>query len=270
MSPFPESAFAHIRDAAWLEAHGWFVAEGRHVTRRLLQARRFRTVAILLTPVAHEAMADAIAGLDPARRPEVFIRTPAEMDALSGFRLHQGCVAIAERLPLRPWHAVPLPPGIAVCLERVRDPDNVGSIARSAAALGVTCLLMGPDCADPLYRKAIRTSMGALLTLPILDVSAAWPGVIGDLKASGHVVIATTPDPSAPGIDAVMEGRLAQRIVLLVGSEGEGLTDGAMRAADVQARIPMVEGADSLNVAVATAVALYTLSVYALAGGTRD
>jgi tRNA G18 (ribose-2'-O)-methylase SpoU len=112
--------------------------------------------------------------------------------------------------------------------------------------------------------------MGALLTLPVLDVSASWPGVIGDLKASGHLVTATTPDRSAPGIDAAMAGRLAQRIVLLVGSEGEGLTDGAMRAADVRARIPMVAGADSLNVAVATAIALYTLSVYALAGGTRD
>ncbi len=270
MSPFPESAFAHIRDAAWLEAHGWFVAEGRHVTRRLLQAPRFRTAAILLTPVAHEAMLDAIDGVDPARRPEVFIRTSAEMDALSGFRLHQGCVAIAERLPLRPWKTEPSPPGISVCLERVRDPDNVGSIARSAAALGATRLLLGPECADPLYRKAIRTSMGALFTLPVLDGSASWPGVIGDLKASGHVVIATTPDQSAPGIDAVMEGRRVQRIVLLVGSEGEGLTDGAIRAAGVRARIPMAPGADSLNVAVAAAIALHTLSVYALAGGTRE
>jgi tRNA G18 (ribose-2'-O)-methylase SpoU len=251
---FPESAFAHIRDAAWLEAHGWFVAEGRHVTRRLLQSQHFETAAILLTQVAFDAMRDVVSG-----RADVYIQTPAQMDALTGFRLHQGCVSVAAREPRPLWNTVPSPPGLSVCLERVRDPDNVGSIVRSAAALGATRVLIGPDCADPFYRKAIRTSMGAVFTVPIVDASP-WPDVIADLRASGHCVVATTPDVSAVPIGEVLAGQRLDRIVLLVGSEGDGLSEGAASAADVRARIPMVPGADSLNVGVATAVALYALS----------
>lgn len=257
-TPLPESAFTHLRDPGWLAAYGWFVAEGRHVTRRLL-ASPYRTAAILLTPVAHDAMLDAITAVEPGRRPDVCIRSTAEMDALTGFRLHQGCVAIAERQPLPPWTAMPSRPGIAVCLERVRDPDNVGSIARSAAALGATCMLMGPECADPFYRKAIRTSMGALLTFPVLDAAAPWPGVLQDLKAAGWFVIAATPDPSAPAMSELRRPDAASRFVLVVGSEGEGLSAAAIRAADIQARIPIADDADSMNVAVATAIAIYAL-----------
>jgi tRNA G18 (ribose-2'-O)-methylase SpoU len=254
----PESAFSHLRHPEWLTAHGWFVAEGRHVTRRLLQSP-YRTAAILVTPVAHDAMLDAISTVDPSRRPAVFIRSPAEMDALTGFRLHQGCVALAERQPLPDWRVMPRQPGVAVCLEHVRDPDNVGSIARSAAALGATCVLVGPGCADPLYRKAIRTSMGALLTFPVLDASMHWPGALVELKAGGAFVIAATPDADTD-ISAMTPTGTGSRVVLLLGSEGEGLSEAALSAADIRVRIPMASGTDSLNVAVAAAVALFALT----------
>lgn len=255
--------FAHTGDPAWLRANGLFVAEGRQVARRLLASPRYRTVAMLLTPSAEAAMADAIAALPTERRPVIEIRTPGEVDAMTGFPLHQGCVAFAERLELPSWETVAGGEGLFIALERVRDPDNVGSIARTASALGASGLLIGPECADPLYRKAVRTSMGALVTMPVLAADP-WPGAMTKLAAAGFVVVATTPDPEAPAIEAVRDdlvktGR-AGRVVLLVGSEGEGLTAAARAAAHVEARIPMAAGVmDSLNVAVATAVAIYAL-----------
>lgn len=247
--------FSHVADPAWLLRRGLFVAEGRHVTRRLLASSRFTVVALLVTPAAEAALADVLGALPPERRPPLVVKPQAELDALTKFRLHQGCVAFAERRPLPAWEPGQTQAGLSVLLERVRDPDNVGSIIRSAAAMGVRAVLMGPECADPFYRKAIRTSMGAVFTLPVID-AAPWPAVLDDLKAAGHTLVATTPDPAAPAIETIAHGR----IVLLVGSEGEGLTPQARQAAHVEARIPMSTEVDSLNVAVATAVAVYALS----------
>lgn len=249
----------HTADPAWLVARGVFVAEGRHVTRRLLATPRFAVVGLLVTPTAEAALADVIEALPSSRRPRVVVKSQADLDVLTKFRLHQGCVAFAERQSLPAWTPDHTTGGLSVLLERVRDPDNVGSIARSASAMGVRALLMSAECADPFYRKAIRTSMGATLTSTIVSATP-WPDVLHQLKASGHRLVATTPDPSAPDI-ADLGPRTADRgMVLLVGSEGEGLSPEARRAADVEARIPMANDVDSLNVAVATAVAVYALS----------
>ena len=251
--PLPEAAFEHIRDHAWLRANDLFVAEGRHVATRLIQSPHFRTVALMVTPTAQAAMADAI-DIEPARRPAVFVRTQAELDTITGFRLHQGCVALGER-PVMPTDVPVATDGPIIALERVRDPDNVGSIIRTAAALGGAGLLLGPECADPFYRKAVRTSMGSVFTLPLATASE-WPDALRRLKAQGRVIVALTPD----GRDVVSEARAAaahQPVVLLLGSEGDGLTAGARALADIEASIPMASVADSLNVAVAAAVALY-------------
>lgn len=249
----------HTADPAWLVARGVFVAEGRHVTRRLLATPRFTVVGLLVTPTAEAALADVIDALPPLRRPRVVVQSQADLDALTKFRLHQGCVAFAEREPLPAWTPEHTTGGLSVLLERVRDPDNVGSIARSASAMGARALLMGPECADPFYRKAIRTSMGAVLTSAVVSATP-WPDVLQQLKASGHRLVATTPDPTAPDIEASGLHSPDRGWVLLVGSEGEGLSAEARRLADVEARIPMASDVDSLNVAVATAVAVYALS----------
>lgn len=260
--------FTHTADPTWLLANGLFVTEGRHCTRRLLATPRFKTVALLLTPTAEAALADAIEAVPPADRPPIVVKSQGELDALTKFRLHQGCVAFAERQPLPPWEPSLTLGGLSVLFERVHDPDNVGSIARTAAALGVRALLMSPECADPFYRKAVRTSMGAVLTTTILDVSP-WPDVLSALKASGHTLIATTPDPAAMDIAELSSGlppseapgfSPAQSVVLMVGSEGTGLTSETLAAADIQVRIPMSAAVDSLNVAAATAIAVYALS----------
>lgn len=251
--------FAHVADPAWLARQGLFVAEGRHVTRRLLASPRFAVVGLLVTPTAHASLAGALAAMPQDRRPPVLERSQAELDALTRFRLHQGCVAVAVRQALPLWTPDHTRGGLSVLLERVRDPDNVGSIIRSASVLGARAFLMGPECADPFYRKAVRTSMGTVIGATVV-AAEPWPDVLRQLAASGHTLVATTPDPAAPPIETVAEARVPQSMVLLVGSEGEGLTAEARRAADVEARIPMSTEVDSLNVAVATAVAVYALS----------
>jgi tRNA G18 (ribose-2'-O)-methylase SpoU len=260
--------FTHTADPAWQLANGLFVTEGRHCTRRLLATRRFTVVALLVTPTAEAALADVLNTIPPAERPPVVVRSQGELDALTKFRLHQGCVAFAERRPLPAWEPSLTLGGLSILFERVHDPDNVGSIARTAAALGVQALLMSPECADPFYRKAVRTSMGAVLTSTILD-AAPWPDVLSALQTSGHTLIATTPDPTAMDIaDFYLEAlsseapgfTSARSIVLMVGSEGAGLTSDTRAAADVQVRIPMSAAVDSLNVAAATAIAVYALS----------
>jgi tRNA G18 (ribose-2'-O)-methylase SpoU len=250
--------FTHTADPAWLLGSGLFVTEGRHCTRRLLATPRFKVVALLVTPTAEAALADAIEAIPPADRPPVVVKSQGDLDALTKFRLHQGCVALAERQPLPAWEPSLTLGGLSILFERVHDPDNVGSIARTAAALGVRALLMSPECADPFYRKAVRTSMGAILTSTILD-AAPWPDVLSTLKASGHTLIATTPDPAAMDI-ADLSFSPARSRVLMVGSEGAGLTAATRAAADFQVRIPMTTAVDSLNVAAATAIAVYALS----------
>lgn len=260
--PDPTDAISHIADPSWLVRHGLFVAEGRFVTRRLLESRRYHAAAVLLTPTAESALAGVLEALPPNRRPPLIVKSQADLDALTGFRLHQGCVAVALRQPLPTWEPSHTTEGLSVLLERVRDPDNVGSIIRGASALGARAILIGPECADPFYRKAIRTSMGAVLTSTVVAASP-WPDVLRQLAAAGHTLVATTPDPAAQPIEDVARGLAApgrQSIVLLVGSEGDGLTPEARRAAHVEARIPMATEVDSLNVAMAATVAVYALS----------
>lgn len=249
----------HTGDPAWLLDHDYFVGEGRNVVRRLLEARRFQVDALLLTPPAETAMAPALAAVDAGARPRVEVVPQAELDRLTGFRLHQGCVAFARRRPLPAWDPSMTHTGVSVLLERVRDPDNVGSIMRSAQALGVSTILVGPECADPFYRKAIRTSMGAVFSLT-LAAAEPWPEVLTMVKEAGARLVAATPDDTADPIEAVAASTGAGPIVLMVGSEGEGLTGHARQAADIEARIPMANDIDSLNVAVATAVAVYALT----------
>lgn len=250
----PEPAFARIGDPDWLKANDLFVAEGRHVTRRLLFSPNHRATAVLVTPTALDAIADALEAVTEPHRPEILVRTQSELDRLTGFRLHQGCVAIAPRVPLPSILPVNLP-GPIIVLERVRDPDNVGSIIRSAAALGAGGILLGPECADPFYRKAVRTSMGAVFTLPIA-VAAGWPDALEALKMQGRMLVALTPDSGARALREIPDRPLA----IVLGSEGDGLSAEAFALAEATARIPMTSDVDSLNVAVAAAVALYELT----------
>ena len=144
-----------------------------------------------------------------------------------------------------------------VVLERVTNPDNIGAVFRGAAALGMDAVLLSPTCADPLYRRSVRVSMGEVFAVPyaILD---PWPDALEAVKRAGFTVLALTPSPGALPIQRLTDAQRAKP-ALILGAEGPGLTEAAIKASDQAVVIPMHAGVDSLNVAAAAAVAFWEL-----------
>ena len=245
--------YRHVRDADLLRAGGLFVAEGRLVVRRLLESRRFTTRSLLLTPAAHEDLAGV---LPLAPDVPVYLLPLDAFEAVAGFHVHRGCLAIGERGPEPDWRTVANTGGVLVVLEGLADPDNVGSIFRHAAAFGAAGVLLSPSAADPLYRKAIRTSMGAALHVPCARLTP-WPETLDSLRAGGVTIAALTLDPSATPLHEAAPRLAAGPLALLLGNEGAGLSAGSLARADLHVRIPMAPGVDSLNVSAAAAIALY-------------
>jgi tRNA G18 (ribose-2'-O)-methylase SpoU len=179
------------------------------------------------------------------------------MSGVTGFNFHRGCLAVGVRPPARDWREVVRDARRLVILERIGNVDNVGSIFRSAAAFGVDGVLLQTDCADPLYRKAIRTSMAASLTMPY--ATAPWPDTLRELREQGWATVAMTPTAVAPLLRHVTADVSTRPVAVVLGHEGEGLTQDALAACTHRARIPMTNGVDSLNVATAAAITLYEM-----------
>lgn len=250
------AGFRDLPDPELLVRHGVFVAEGRRVVGRLLASDRLETRAVLVTSPAADALSELLAS-----RPDlpVYVVSQTVMNTVAGFNIHRGCLALGVRPPLLGWRSLTTGTRRLVALERVGDADNVGSIFRNASALGVDGLLLGPGCADPLYRKAIRTSMGAALKMPYA-AAAPWPDALRESRRDGWAVVALTPAADAPPLATVAAGTAGRPVLLLLGHEGEGLSQGALEAASHRARIPMAAGVDSVNVATAAAIALYEVA----------
>jgi tRNA G18 (ribose-2'-O)-methylase SpoU len=246
--------YRNIPDPELVERRGIFVAEGRLVVTRLLEQSRIVTRSLMVTDAALASMAPALAG-----RPGLPVYRVAQpvMDQVAGFNIHRGCLAIGERPPRMRWNDVVAGARAVLVLERIANPDNVGGIFRNALALGADAVLLGAACADPLYRKAIRTSMGAALLVPFADPQP-WPEALRQLRVDGFAVIALTPSPAAALLHDAVARVKGRRAALVLGHEGEGLTAEALDACELQARIPM-HRFDSLNVASAAAIALYEL-----------
>lgn len=179
---------------------------------------------------------------------------------LTGYRVHRGALAHVRRPVSRSCHELLRRPGSLLVLENLVDHTNVGLAFRSAAALGIRGVIVSPACADPLYRRAVKASMGAVLSVPWARADF-WPIDLRSrsVDAPPRSVIALTPDPGGVPLETALRERAHADVALVVGSEGPGLTSQALAAADVRARIPMDSGVDSLNVAAATAVACYAL-----------
>ena len=249
-----------VSDPDLAERSGLFIAEGRLVVRRLLVGSRFATRSVLVTEPALAALADA---LEARPALPVYVAPQAVMNEMAGFNIHRGCLAIGERPGAAMWqdiaqiadHQSPIANPLVV-LERVANADNVGGVFRSAAAFGASGVLLDPVSTDPLYRKAIRTSMGAALQMPFARAEP-WPEVLRDLRGLGFAVIAMTPVPSAPSLQEVVAAVAGRKVAVVLGHEGDGLTAGALAAGELQARIPIEGDVDSLNVAAAAAIALY-------------
>jgi tRNA G18 (ribose-2'-O)-methylase SpoU len=233
---------------------GLVIAEGVLVVQRMLISR-FTPHALLGTERRLDELKDDLVGAPGVTAP--FYRTSADVMAqVVGFHLNRGVLAAARRVP---------EPGVAqlvegartiAVLEGVNDHENLGAIFRNAAGLGVDAVVFGSGCADPLYRRAVRVSMGHALLVPYAR-SANWPADLGMLKETGFQLLAMTPDGEACALAEAMAGARNARVAVLVGAEGPGLTPATLRLSDVRVRIPMSRGTDSLNVATAAALAFY-------------
>lgn len=230
---------------------GLFLAEGEKVVRRAVEAGH-RPRSFLMASRWLESLGDVLAAWPAV---PCYVVSEELAERVTGFHVHRGALASLHRAPLPAVADVLAGARRVVVLEDVVDHTNVGAILRSAAALGFDGCLLSPRCADPLYRRAVKVSMGAVFSLPYARLDD-WHGAVGRLSAAGFTTYALTLAPDAVDLDAVVP---ADRVALLVGSEGPGLSTRWQEAADVRVRIPMAAGIDSLNVAAATAVACWAL-----------
>jgi tRNA G18 (ribose-2'-O)-methylase SpoU len=230
---------------------GLVIAEGVLVAQRMI-ASRFTPHAFIGTDRRLIELGDDLSGVSAP-----FYRASAEVMAdVVGFHLNRGVLAAARRpSELAPADVLEGARTVAV-LEGVNDHENLGSIFRNAAGLGVDAVIFGTGCADPLYRRAVRVSMGHALLVPFARAQQ-WPADLDELRRRGFRLLAMTPDPAAQTLADAMAGLAGDKVAVLVGAEGPGLTETAMRASDVRVRIPMSRGTDSLNVATAAALAFY-------------
>lgn len=248
------AAYRDIRDRDLAGREGLFVAEGKVVLDVLFTARRFAPLSALILENRLEGMRPVLEKA-PQGMP-VHVAPAAVMDAVAGFHMHRGVLAVAARgAPLGPADLVAaLPPrALVVVLVGIANHDNVGAIFRNAAAFGADAVLLDATCCDPLYRKAIRVSVGAALKVPFAMGGDA-AALVGLLAQAGFAQLALSP----AGETDIARVTRAPRTALYFGTEGEGLPAGLM-AAMRTVRIPIAKGFDSLNVAASSAVALHCL-----------
>ena len=251
-----------------------FVVEGRLAVDRLLTSKY--TVCSLLVDDHQVTTAGGLVAATRDRGAPVYMGSRALVAGTVGFALHRGVVAVAERpLPadtgrlLADAAGTSAPgggPALIAVLEGLNDHENIGALFRNAAAFGVAGVLLDPTCADPLYRRSVRVSVGHVLHMPFARLDP-WPAGLDRVRAAGFVVAALAPRPSVDSeVPAVSLAQLkagsdhAGGVALLLGAEGPGLTDAALARSDVVVPIPIVDTVDSLNVATAAAVAFHALA----------
>jgi tRNA G18 (ribose-2'-O)-methylase SpoU len=247
--------YRHVGDPAWLRQQNLIVVEGRLVVERLLDVYDIEVSSIMVNRAAHDAMLTRLAAVDA----NVYVCDDPTLSGITGINFHRGCLALARRpAPVAPDRLMGA--STLLALEGVGNPDNIGGLFRSAAAFNIDGVLLSPTSGDPFYRKAIRTSMGAVLSLPSARLQD-WPADLDVFREHGFRLIALTPDPDALAI-AELSAQLPgdPRLILLVGAEGPGLDQATLSRADARVRIPIDSAVDSLNVTVAASIALAYLS----------
>jgi tRNA G18 (ribose-2'-O)-methylase SpoU len=254
--------YRHVADPAWIRDRHLFVAEGRLVVERLITLGRFTVHSILLNRAAHAAIGEP---LSTAGAPVLVCSNSSLLATITGYNFHRGCLALVTRPPLGKLADL-LTCRCVLALEGVGNPDNIGGLFRTAAALGAQGVLLDERSGDPFYRKAIRTSMGAVLRLPFVRAEN-WNETVGTFREHGFKVIALTPSASAVDLAEVRPVRPDEQVMVMVGAEGPGLDPVSLEAADLRVRIPINDAVDSLNVVVAAGIALDRLRT---AAGSRD
>jgi tRNA G18 (ribose-2'-O)-methylase SpoU len=232
--------------------HGLFIAEGALVIERA-RAAGYSLRSALMTPDWLDRTAGVLAGSDAP----VYLGSDATLRALTGFHVHRGALASVQRLPLRSLDDVIASSHRLAVVEDIVNHTNLGAIFRTAAALGVDGVVISPRAADPLYRRSVRVSMGAVFTVPYVRATS-WPGVIDELRATGFRTLALTPAEDSVALDDVAVAS-DERVAIVVGTEGDGLSRAVIDRCDLAVRIPMSGGIDSLNVATAAGIAFWEL-----------
>lgn len=240
---------------------GLYMAESSNVIMRAVEAghrpRSFLTAEKhlpALAPWIERATGAADGGEVP-----VYVADEEALRAITGFHLHRGALAAMNRPELAPACSIIEDASLVLILEGLVDHTNVGAIFRSAAALGADAVLVSPTCADPLYRRSVRVSMGTVFQVPWTRLTA-WPGQIDELRQMGFTVVSLAlaeDGMTLPDFTASLDS--SSRVALVLGTEGDGLSRRTIEASDLAVRIPMFGGVDSLNVAAASAVAVYAL-----------
>lgn len=231
---------------------GFFIAEGDQVIRRAAGAG-FPVRSVLVSPQRLDSLDPAIQALDCP----VYVADYGTLELLTGFHVHRGVLASFGRLPTPDPAEVLASARRVLVLEAMNNHTNLGAVFRSAAALGMDAVLLSPTCCDPLYRRAVRVSMGEVFSVPYAWLDD-WPSALHDLAARGFQVLAMTPAPDAVLLSEVRPGP-EDRVALLFGAEGPGLTAQAQAASTQRVRIGMADGVDSLNVGAAAAIACWVL-----------
>ena len=253
--------YTRLTDAALrihLEAeHGLFIAEGTKVITRAVAAG-YPVRSLLL---GQSRIADLPALAEAAADAPVYLVPDEVAESLTGYRIHRGALAALGRKPLPEVGAVTSDARRIVVLEDLVDHGNVGAIFRCAAALGVDAVVLSPRCADPLYRRSVKVSMGAVFAIPYARMTSWYDG-LAELKSGGFRVLALTPDERATPVASAL--RTAEKVALVLGTEGDGLSTRWLDEADEAVRIPMnpaarAAGVDSLNVVAAAAIACHLL-----------
>jgi len=254
------AVYRDVRDADLRGRDGLFMAESELVVRRLL-GRPERLHSLLLSHPRHERLAEALSVLDAAT--PVYVAHARLISEVAGFSIHRGVLAAGRRpaaeevtLDAALGHLKAAPAATLLVAEGLTNVDNMGALFRNAAAFGVDGIVLDPTCCDPLYRKAIRVSMGHSLAVPYA-ISADWPGDLERLKREWGMM--TIGAEATAGASPLWRMPRRPKTALIFGSEGHGLSPSALAACDAIGAIPMAAGVPSLNVAVASAVFLYEL-----------
>jgi tRNA G18 (ribose-2'-O)-methylase SpoU len=232
---------------------GLYIAESEKVIRRALSAGH-RPRSYLMAERWLTDLADLVAQAEADGVP-VFVGEHEVIEQLTGFHLHRGALASMQRPELPRVADLLAEARRVLVLEDIVDHTNVGAVFRSAAALGVDAVLVTPRCADPLYRRSIRVSMGTVFQVPWTRMDP-WPGGIADLQRIGFTVATLALADDAISLDQLAADP-PERLALVLGTEGDGLSHHTLAAADLTVTIPMAGGVDSLNVAAAGAVAAW-------------
>jgi tRNA G18 (ribose-2'-O)-methylase SpoU len=259
--------YAGLTDVSLRSAHepanGLYIAESAKVIRRAIRAGH-RPRSVLMEEKWLAGLESELAPFDVP----VHLADPDQLEAITGYRVHRGALAAFERPDLLPPSELLAGARRVVVLEDIVDHTNVGAIFRSVAALGADAVLVSPRCADPLYRRSVRVSMGTVFQVPWTRLPE-WPDAADLLHDAGFTIAALALSDRSVGLRE-LAADAPDRLALVFGAEGDGLSRTALESADQVVRIPMAHGVDSLNVAAAAAVVLYALQVDAPdAAGSR-